>query len=145
MMKKKISAEDAKLFQDNMSDVAPIKHKSRVEMLQQTKPDKRITESPRLSKQHVTPLVLTEPLQPLAYIQEIVSGVSPKQIRAIKQGKKVPEKIIDLHHHTQVEALQVLDALVANYHDQERFILIVHGTNAQSWAGSTKKPCLSIF
>jgi len=59
------------------------------------------------------------------------SGVSPKTLKKMKQGRIGYSPSIDLHGHKVEEACQSLSKFI-HYHGDERFIQIIHGKGYNS-------------
>ena len=69
--------------------------------------------------------------EPVSYSQ---SGVSPKTIKKMKQGNLDRPPSIDLHGQTIKEACRSLSNFI-HYHQDEKFIHIVHGKGFHSEQG----------
>ncbi len=66
--------------------------------------------------------------EPVSYSQ---SGVSPKTIKKMKQGKLENPPSIDLHGQTVKEACKSLSKFI-HYHQNEKFIHVIHGKGSHS-------------
>ena len=70
-------------------------------------------------------------LSALDSVNHSQSGVSPKTLKKMKQGRIGYSPSIDLHGHKVEEACQSLSKFI-HYHGDERFIQIIHGKGYNS-------------
>lgn len=68
-------------------------------------------------------------------------GLQKKLLRKIKQGLIRPETSIDLHGYRQLEAVQALEAFLADaLQHGNRMLLIIHGQGYRSQSDAVLKP-----
>lgn len=134
----KVTEEEAEIFRQSVKDI------------QQLKSDKVALKKKRIMKVKVTPETyddkrpiylsdesfekIVSPEQQLFFCR---SGLSPKQVKKLKQGKIPIEAKLDLHGFVAESAREALITFLDDcYNSNKRSVLIIHGK------GHTDKPVL---
>ena len=128
-MNQNISDDDKALFHRSMSDVQAMKHdkvKPPAPKIKSRKPiDWEETHTPNLQD-----IATIDSEASLFYAQ---SGIQPKQLKHLKQGKIAYQASLDLHGLKQVEAEQSLHQFIHHAMAQHyRCIHIIHGKGQRS-------------
>ena len=127
-MNDKISDEEKDLFRQSQKQTRPLKTTDKV-IPQKTKVKAKRLVQPALSE--TTATLMTHNIPQVSGEETLsfqCSGVQPRTIRQLRQGKLPPEVTLDLHGFTIQMAIEELPKYITNYINKgKRIIRIIHG------------------
>lgn len=128
MDRKKLTEEERSIFRDNIKSIQPIKHDKLLLRKKAVKKRPILSPAKESHKVYLSEYSSEANVLPDEKLFFARSGVSPKQIRMLKQGKILIEATLDLHGFDSQSAKDCLIDFIEHAHEKnKRYVTIIHG------------------